>query len=55
MANNRTYIRRIDKDLDDWIKEISIKNNIKFTQASKDLANLRPRLMNKKVFREIIF
>ena len=50
-----TEIRRISKDLADEIQKISIKNEIKFTEASKEIAKFIKNSKSRKIIREIQF
>ena len=56
MAKSNSIPRRIDKDLDDLLKEIARKNGINMRQASKELARItKVRIKGEKIAREIKF
>lgn len=52
---NSSEIRRISKDLGEEIEKIAKKNNIKFTEASKELARFIKNNKTNKIIREIEF
>lgn len=52
MVARRTIIKRIDKDLEDVIKEISKQNQINETMASRLIAK---RIRSRRILDEIKF
>lgn len=56
MANfERSKIVRISSELDRQIKDIMNKNNMKYVDASKDIAKLAAKFNGKSIFKEIKF
>ena len=52
--SNRYISMRIDIDLAKIIKEMALKNNLKFREASRELSEwFKQNHSNKKLFREI--
>ena len=54
-TKNRGIVRRISPDLDIQIRELTIKNNLKYVDGSKEAADLLKKLRGKKLFKEINF
>lgn len=52
---NKNPLKRISSDLDKAINETAKKNNLRYTDASKELANMYKKMKGKKLQREIIF
>ena len=47
---------RISSDLDKAIRDMAIKNNMKYQEASRELAKLSLRIKNRgRIFKEIRF
>ena len=57
MVIRRTRTVRIDVDLDLQIKDLAKRNNLKFTQASRELAKMTEKLKGKRLreVKEIVF
>lgn len=56
MAKGDGVVKRIDKDLAEMIEKFAKKNDLKFRQASKEIAKFgKVKFDGKKVVREIKF
>ena len=51
----RTRIKRISLELDEQINSLALKNNIRYTDASRELAKLSKdfKIGKNKIFKEI--
>lgn len=48
-------IKRIDKELDSQINDLAKKNNMKYREASREVANMVKQVRGKSFTREIRF
>lgn len=55
MSKNKGRVARVSVDLDSQIRELAKKNNLKYIEASEELARMTRRFSGRKVFREIKF
>ena len=55
MATRKSDIIRADKTFIEWAKEMSLKNDITLTQATKEIAKLKSKFKNKSIFEELKF
>lgn len=57
LAVRNTKVVRISSDLDDFLRDFSIKNDMKYIDASKEVAKLNSKIkFNKsKLFKELRF
>ena len=51
----KSKVLRVDINLDSVIREVAAKNNIEFTEASREIARAFKELKGKKIAREIRF
>lgn len=49
----KSDVVRIDSNLINQIKDIAQKNQMGFTEASKEIAKITEKLRNKRILREI--
>jgi hypothetical protein len=55
LATRKSDIIRADKTFIEWAKEMSLKNDITVTQATKEIAKLKSKFTNKSIFEELKF
>lgn len=48
-------VRRISDELDRKLQDLAIKNNIKYIDASREMAKVSDKVKNRRIFKEIKF